>query len=104
PRQVRGVTAEAVEYPRAHRRPTRDLRAGVHEHVRRVVVDRLRRHRADDADVVRDRADLREEFADLDAGLAELLELRLRAEADKFLPLKLGDLLALGQALGHRRA
>ena len=38
------------------------------------------------------------------AALAELLELGLRPEADQLLPLELGELLPLGQALGHRLA
>ena len=49
------LAAQAVGQPRAHRRPAGDRRAGVHERVGRVVVDRLGLQRADDADVVGDR-------------------------------------------------
>ena len=39
--QILGLAAEAVGDPRAHARPAGDLRAGVHEHVRRIVIDRV---------------------------------------------------------------
>ena len=100
-RQILRLGAQAVEHPRAHARPARDDRAGVHERVRRIVIDLLGPHRADDADVVGDAADVREELADLLAGLAELLEAVLRAEADQRLALQLRDLLALGERFRH---
>ena len=62
-------------------------------------------HRADDADLVGDRAEVREDLADLLARfLPNLLERMLRREAVELLPLKLGDRLALGERLGHRLA
>ena len=54
-RQVLVLTPQAVGDPRAHARPAGELRAGLHERDRRVVVDRLGLHRADEADVVGDR-------------------------------------------------
>jgi hypothetical protein len=69
--------------------------------VRRVVVDLLGLHRAHDADVVGDRADLREERRDLLARAAEPRERMLGAEALELLVLELGDGLALGERLGH---
>ena len=98
------LRAQAVEHPRPHAGAAGDDRAGVHERVRRVVIDLLGPHRADDADVVGDAADVREQLADLLAGLAELLEAVLRAEADQLLALQLRDLLALGERLRHRLA
>ena len=47
PADSRVSAPEAVEQPRAHARPALDDRAGVHERVRRVVVDLLGVHRAD---------------------------------------------------------
>jgi hypothetical protein len=50
--QVLRLASQAVRDPSAHARPAGDLRAGVHEHVGRIVVDRLGGHRAHQADVV----------------------------------------------------
>ena len=59
-RQTVRLRAQTIEEPRAHARPALDDGPGVHESVRRVVIDLLRLHRADDAQVVRDRLDVRE--------------------------------------------
>ena len=67
----------------------------------RVVVDRIRGHRADEADVIDDGADLREEFADLSLVASELGKLMLRAEAGELLALELGELLTFGETLRH---
>ena len=67
--------AQPVGDPRPHARPAGDRRARVHERVRRVVVDLIGVHRADDADVVGDRADVRQELGDLLPRLAVLREL-----------------------------
>ena len=72
--QVLVLGAEAVGEPRAERR-TADLDvAGVHHQHRRLVVRDVGVHRADHADVVGARADVREELADLEAALAVALE------------------------------
>ena len=62
PRQVLILAPQAVDQPRAHRRPAGNRRAGVHEGVGRIVVDGLGLHRADDAEIVGDRADVREQL------------------------------------------
>ena len=59
-RQVLVLAPQAVGDPRPHARPARELRAGLHERDRRVVVDRLGLHRADQADVVGDRGRVRQ--------------------------------------------
>ena len=102
--EVFGFGAESIGDPGAHARPPRDLRAGVHEHVRGVVVDGIRRHRADDADVVGHGTDVRQKFGELGAVLAVPGELELRSLADEFLALELGELLAVGEALRHALA
>ena len=65
PGQVLGLGADAVPDPGAGRRPAGDLRARVHERVGGVVVDLLGLHRAHDADVVGDGADVGEQRRDL---------------------------------------
>ena len=55
-----GFAAQAVRDPRAHARPAGDRRAGVHHRVGRIVIDLVGVHRADDADVVGDAADVRQ--------------------------------------------
>ena len=65
--QVLRFRAESVEQPRAHAGAALEDRAGVHERVRRIVVDLLGDHRADDADIIGDGADVRKELGDLDA-------------------------------------
>ena len=101
--QILGFAAQAVHDPGAHRGPPGDLRTGVDEHVRRIVIDGFRGHGPHEADFVGGRADLLEQFADLRPGV-ELLELQLRAVADEFGALQLRQLLALGHALRHRLA
>src|SRR5207302_570256 len=65
--QVVALAAEAIRHPRAHARPARDGGAGVHEGVGRIVVDRLTLHRPVDTKVIRNRADVRQDVADLQA-------------------------------------
>ena len=65
------------------------------------MIDLLGKHRADNADLVGDTADVRKQLGYLLAGLAELLEAVLRAEADERLALQLGDLLSFGEGLRH---
>ena len=64
---------EAVGQPGAHARPDRLHVAAVHHQQRRLVIGDVGVHRADDADVVDAAADVRIEFADLDAALAVLV-------------------------------
>ena len=72
--QVLVLGAEAVGQPRAEARPRRLRLAGVHHQERRLVVGRVGVHRADDANVVDDLADVREQLADLDAAVALFAE------------------------------
>ncbi len=55
-----------------------------------------------DANVVHNRADVLEQLTNLDARLAELLELELRAVATQLLTLQLRDLFAFGETFRHR--
>ena len=66
-RQIRVLAAEAVARPRAHARVAGQLVARVHEGDRGIVVDRLGGHALDDAEVVGDRLDVRQEIADPEA-------------------------------------
>ena len=77
-RQVLVVAAEPVVNPRAHARPAGDLRAGLEEGDRGVVVDRLGEHRADDAELVDDLGGVRQEIADPGAVRPVLAEPELR--------------------------
>ena len=50
--QIFGFCPKAVQQPRTHRRPAGDHRAGVHERVSRIVIDRIGVQRPDDAHIV----------------------------------------------------
>ena len=65
--------------------------------MRRIVVDLLGVHRADDADVVGNAADVREQVGDFLAGLAVLLEIDERPARLQDRVLQLGELLSLGK-------
>ena len=72
--------------------------AGVHEDLRRRVVELVGLHRADDRDVVGDRREVRQQLGDLGARLPVPLELERRAEQlrralDEREPLALDQLL-----------
>ena len=102
-RQVVVHAAEAVVGPRAHARSARQLAAGLEERDRRVVVDGLGVHRAEHADLVRDAADVREEFADFGAALAVTGELEtagLTGEA-RLRGHHAGDALAAADGIGQ---
>ena len=103
-RQVLRLRSEAVEQPRAEARPARQDRPVVHDLVRRVVVDLLAVHRADDAQLVGHAADVREDLRHLLPGLAVPLERELRREAHQLLALQLRQLLPLRERLRHRLA
>ncbi len=103
-REVLALASQAVVDPGSHRRPAGDRRAGVHERMRRVVVDRLGHHRADDADLVGDRAQVRQDRADLLATGSAAAKRMLGSETDQLLPLELSDRHALGERLRHRLA
>ena len=83
-RQVFVHRTEAVGQPGAHRRTAGDLRAGHEERHAGRVVDRLGVHRADDADLVRDRAQVRQHLAQFDPAGTPLLEGLERRRRDVF--------------------
>ncbi len=103
-RQIVGLRAQSVEQPRTHAGAALDDGAGVHERVGRVVIDLLRVHRADDADVVRQLRDVREETGNLLARLAVFLEVHERSARFQFRVLQLRELLPLGERFGERLA
>ena len=78
-RQIVVHRAEAVGEPGPHRRPAGDLRTGLEERDRRVVIDRLGVHRLDEAHIVDDLAMVRQQIAEPRARLAMLRELEDRA-------------------------
>src|SRR5690606_5104419 len=100
-RQIVALAAEAVPKPRSHRRTSRDRRPGVHEGVSRIVIDLLRAKRADDADLVGDRPDVRKRLGDLLAGGAPPSKGMLRTEAMELLSLELRDRLPRRDGCGH---
>ena len=102
--QVIAFAAQAVVDPRAHARAAGDGRARVHEGVGRVVIDLLGLHRADDADVVGDAADVGQIIADRLLRLPNLLKVDCGPKQSSFLALQLRDRLAFGERLGHRLA
>ena len=100
--QILALAAEAVEHPRTHRGPSLYHRARVHQRVRRVVVDGVRLHRADDREFVRDRSEVREDFRKLRAALPAALEGKLRRKTFQRLLLQLRELLSGRERLRHR--
>ena len=102
-RQVLVVAAEAVVQPRAHARPAGDLRAGLEERDRRVVVDRLGVHRADEAEVVDDLGGVRQQLADPRAACAVLREFEERAgqRQRRLVARHAGEPLALAHGVGQ---
>jgi hypothetical protein len=93
--QVFRFRAQSVEHPRTHAWPAGNNRSCVHDGVGGVVIDLLSPHRANDADVVGDAADMGKQFAKLQARLSEPLEAVLGAKAKQLFPLQLRQLLAL---------
>ena len=95
--KIRGLAAQPVGHPRAHRRPAEHRDAAVHQQLAGVMVGHVRVHRTHHADVVGARSHVGDEVGELDAGLPIRLELA-RARPD------LGDLLeVVNQIVLHRR-
>ena len=84
-RQIFAFRPKPVEHPRSHAGAAGEDRAGVHDHVRGIVIDLLGRTWSGRCRVVGDAADMREQFAHLLARFAEGLEAVLRPEADQLL-------------------
>ena len=102
--QILGSISKAVCEPGAHARPSRDLRASVHKHMSRVVINGIGRHRANQTNVINDRTDFWEQRTDFGLVFAKLLKWMLRTKADERRPLELGDLLPFCHRLWHRLA
>lgn len=93
PRQVLRLAADAIRHPRPHAGAPHELRrTGVDEELGRTVVEDAGLHALNEADVVGDRLQMRQEFADFVSRLAAADELSLR-------PQKLGILLDEGETL-----
>ena len=78
--KVAVLATESVTEPRPQARSADDLVAGVHEDLRRRVVELRRPHRADDGDVVGDLGEIWEELRDLRPRLPVRFELERRRE------------------------
>src|ERR1700722_8060390 len=65
------------------------------------MVDLFSVHRADDANVIGDLGNLRQDGADFLSGFSDLRERKLRSETIQWLALELCDLLAFGVRLRH---
>src|SRR5256885_5326552 len=70
--------------------------------MRRVMIDLLRMHRANDADVIRDGRNVRKEVRNVLAGLAVFLEARERPASFQCRILQLSELLTLGERFRKR--
>ena len=97
-RQILTLAPEPVAEPGPEARPADHLVTGVHEDLRRRVVELRRLHRTDDGDVVGDLREMRQQLRDLRARLSVLLELERRAQQlrpplDEREPLALDELL-----------
>ena len=78
-REIVVGAAESVGKPRADARAPRELMAGLEKGDRRVVIDRLGVHRADQGDVVRDAGDIRQQLAEFHLRVAVSGELVTRS-------------------------
>ena len=65
------------------------------------MVDRIRRHRSDDGELVGHAPEVRKDFRDFVPRLSPPTEGKLRSETGQALPLQLGDLLAPGEGVWH---
>lgn len=73
--------SQTVAEPGTDAGPARDGRAGIHQQLPGHVVELIRVHRADEANVIGDRTDVRDEIGQLHAALAVRLE-RARSAHD----------------------
>ena len=78
--EVGALAAEAVGHPGAHARAAEQAAAGVHEELRRGVVEEVGLAGLDEAEVVGNRGRVREHIAHPCSALAVLLELLVMAE------------------------
>ena len=101
PRKISGFGTETVQQPRPHARATGNDAARIHERMRRIMIDLLGVHRADQTQIIRHSAQLLEMFAHFQTALAIPLESPLGAQTFEGLTLQLGQLLAFGETLRH---
>ena len=78
--EVARFAPQAVRHPRSHARPAELRRAGVHEDLRRGVVEGIGVHGLQDRDVVGDAGEVREQLRELRPALSMAGELELGAE------------------------
>ena len=81
--QVVVLAAQPVAEPGANGRSPGLLMAGAEEGDRRVMIDRLRKHRTDDGDFIHDAADVRQQLAQLNAAFSIGFEWIGRADTQK---------------------
>ena len=85
------LAPQSIIHPGPHRRATRDRRPRIHKRMGRVVVDRFGLQRTNHAQLIRNRSNLRKDFAQFLPRLTEFLKLVLRPEARQLLPLQLSN-------------
>ena len=79
-RKIVGLRTQPVKTPRAAARPAEETVPGVHEQLRGPMVDLLPLHAPQEAELVRDPADVREQLGHRCAGFSVPLELPARAQ------------------------
>ena len=97
--KVAVLAPEPVTEPRAETGPADHLVAGVHEDLRRRVIELRRAHRAHDRDVVGDFRKIGQQFRDLRSRLSVFLELEWRSQQLRR-ALDEGEALAFDELLG----
>ena len=98
-RQIVCGRAKPVNHPRTDAGPAAAAEAGVQEHLRRGMIDLLGVQRADDAQLVGNAGQVRQQFGDLLAALPVRAELVLAA-GQRHLAADESEALAAGQLLG----
>ena len=102
--EVLRLTAEPVVDPGTHAGTAGDLRSGIHESVRRIVVDLHRTHRLHDRNIIRQFRNVRKNIGNHLTGFTMTTEAMLRPHAGERLPLQLCNRLAVGERCRHRLA
>src|SRR6476660_4776673 len=97
--QVAVLAPEPVTEPRAETGPADHLVAGIHEDLRRCVIELRRAHRAHDRDVVGDFRKIGQQFRELRSLLSVFLELEWRSQQLRR-ALDEGEALAFDELLG----
>src|SRR5262249_1351673 len=92
---------QAIQQPRTHAGPTGDGSSGAQKRMRRVMIDLLRMHRSDDANLIGNLGNMGKNRADFLSGFSNLRKRKLWRETDELLALELRDLLAVGVRVRH---